>query len=183
MALPIGEQQDDLAAVHGGHMTEQFDPQPTDKVLEIGTGSGYQAAILARGRAKSTRSKSRAARQAPPRGRYAARTIRMSTSKSATAFKAGPSTPPFDKIIVTCSPEKVPQPLVDQLRKGAGWSFPLGERYHQTLYLFEKRDGKLVAQAMRADPFRADDRQCRTAAQRPARRKSARRCSMADSRK
>src|SRR5206468_5509975 len=51
---------------------------------------------------------------------------------------------PFDKIIVTCSPEKVPQPLVDQLREGGKMIIPLGERYQQMFYLFEKKGGKLV---------------------------------------
>ena len=50
---------------------------------------------------------------------------------------------PFDKIIVTCSPEKVPQPLIDQLREGGRMIVPLGERYQQVFYLFEKHDGQL----------------------------------------
>src|ERR1700739_3269509 len=46
MSLPIGEKQTISAPVIVAYMTEQLDPQPTDKVLEIGTGSGYQAAVL-----------------------------------------------------------------------------------------------------------------------------------------
>src|SRR5205085_3623469 len=55
-----------------------------------------------------------------------------------------PDRAPFDKIIVTCSPEKVPQPLIDQLKEGGKMIIPLGERYSQAFYLFEKQQGKLV---------------------------------------
>jgi protein-L-isoaspartate(D-aspartate) O-methyltransferase len=51
---------------------------------------------------------------------------------------------PFDKIIVTCSPEAVPQPLVDQLKDGGRMIIPLGERYQQVFHLLEKKDGQLV---------------------------------------
>ncbi len=55
---------------------------------------------------------------------------------------------PFDKIIVTCSPEEVPQKLIDQLREGGRMIVPVGQRYQQTLYLFEKKDGKLEKVAL-----------------------------------
>jgi protein-L-isoaspartate(D-aspartate) O-methyltransferase len=58
-------------------------------------------------------------------------------------FKGWPEKAPFDKIIVTCSPEKVPQPLIDQLADGGLMVIPVGERYQQTLYLYRKRDSKL----------------------------------------
>ena len=51
-------------------------------------------------------------------------------------------------MIVTCSPENVPQPLIDQLKEGGRMIVPLGERYQQTLYLFKKEDGKLVSEAL-----------------------------------
>ena len=60
---------------------------------------------------------------------------------------------PFDKIIVTCSPEKVPQPLVDQLREGGRLLVPVGERFQQTLYLFKKVDGKLQSQVLEPTMF------------------------------
>jgi protein-L-isoaspartate(D-aspartate) O-methyltransferase len=59
-------------------------------------------------------------------------------------YKGWPEHAPFDKIIVTCSPESVPKPLVEQLKEGGKMIIPLGERYQQVFHLFEKRNGALV---------------------------------------
>jgi protein-L-isoaspartate(D-aspartate) O-methyltransferase len=64
-----------------------------------------------------------------------------------------PEHAPFDKIIVTCSPEKIPQPLVDQLREGGLIVVPVGERYQQTLYLMRKKDGEMQSEALRPTLF------------------------------
>lgn len=69
-------------------------------------------------------------------------------TKAGDGYKGWPEHAPFDKIIVTCSPENVPQPLIDQLREGGRMVIPLGERYQQTLYLYRKEQGKLVAEAL-----------------------------------
>ncbi|MEM9828289.1 MAG: protein-L-isoaspartate(D-aspartate) O-methyltransferase, partial [Planctomycetota bacterium] len=68
-------------------------------------------------------------------------------------FKGWPEAAPFDKIIVTCSPEKVPQPLIDQLVEGGMMIVPVGERYQQTMYRMIKKDGKLERQALRPTLF------------------------------
>jgi protein-L-isoaspartate(D-aspartate) O-methyltransferase len=60
---------------------------------------------------------------------------------------------PFDKIIVTCSPEEVPQPLVDQLKEGGRMIVPVGKGYQQTLYLLQKHDGRLVTEALEPTMF------------------------------
>ena len=153
MALPIGDQQTISSPFIVSYMTEALDPQPTDKVLEIGTGSGYQAAILSP-LVKEVYS----IEIVPSLGRSAARVLRRLnydnvTTKIGDGFLGWPEYAPFDKVIVTCSPEDIPKPLVDQLREGGLMVIPVGERYQQTLYLMRKTNGKLVAEALRPTLF------------------------------
>lgn len=144
-ALPIGHSQTISPPFIVAYMTETIDPQPTDKVLEIGTGSGYQAAVLSPLAAEVY-----SIEIVKPLGDAAAeRLARLGyknvKTKVGDGYQGWAEHAPFDKIIVTCSPENVPKPLVDQLREGGRMIIPLGERYQQVFHLFEKRDGKLVA--------------------------------------
>ncbi|HEY5311672.1 MAG TPA: protein-L-isoaspartate(D-aspartate) O-methyltransferase [Pirellulales bacterium] len=153
MALPIGEGQTISPPFIVAYMTEQLEPKPSDKVLEIGTGSGYQAAVLSP-LVKEVYS----IEIKEPLGRHAARTLKRLGytnvfTKIGDGYQGWPDKAPFDKIIVTCSPENVPQALVDQLREGGRLVVPLGQRYQQTLYLFRKQDGKLVSEALRPTLF------------------------------
>jgi protein-L-isoaspartate(D-aspartate) O-methyltransferase len=148
MALPIGEGQTISPPFIVASMTERLDPQPTDKVLEIGTGSGYQAAVLSPLVAEVYTIEIK-----DSLGHAAARVLRRLNYKNVftkigDGYQGWPEHAPFDKIIVTCSPENVPQKLIDQLRDGGRLLVPLGERYQQTLYLFRKEDGKLVKEAL-----------------------------------
>ena len=150
-------------------MTEQLDPQPTDKVLEIGTGSGYQAAVLSP-LVKDVYS----IEIVESLGKHAKLTLdRLKYTNVHTKIGDGylgwPEEAPFDKIIVTCSPEKVPQALVDQLKEGGRMIVPDGERYEQVLYLFTKENGQAQARGAPADALRSDDRQGRRRAAGPAR--------------
>src|SRR5688572_9323193 len=143
MALPIGEGQTISPPFVVAYMTEQIDPQPTDKVLEIGTGSGYQAAILSP-LVKEVYS----IEIVEPLGKRAAQVIKKLKydnvfTRIGDGYLGWPEHAPFDKIIVTCSPEKVPQPLIEQLKEGGRMVIPLGERYQQTLFLYKKVGGKL----------------------------------------
>jgi protein-L-isoaspartate(D-aspartate) O-methyltransferase len=144
-ALPIGFQQTISPPFIVAYMTQVLDPQPEDKVLEIGTGSGYQAAVLAPLVADVY-----TIEIIPQLGRNAEKILKQLDcdnvyTKVGDGYEGWPEVAPFDKIIVTCSPESVPQPLVDQLKDGGKMIIPLGERYQQVFHLFEKRDGQLVS--------------------------------------
>ena len=75
------------------------------------------------------------------------------SAKVGDGYLGWPEAAPFDKIIVTCSPEKVPQPLVDQLKDGGLMIVPVGERYQQNLYLYRKTKGELKSEALKATLF------------------------------
>ncbi len=148
MALPIGESQTISPPFVVAYMTEQIDPQPTDKVLEIGTGSGYQAAVLS-----PLVKEVYTIEIVKSLGDRAKRTLKRLDYKNVNArvgdgYQGWPEAAPFDKIIVTCSPEKVPEALVEQLKEGGRMIVPVGERYQQTLYLFEKNKGQLKSVAL-----------------------------------
>ncbi|MGH7195001.1 MAG: protein-L-isoaspartate(D-aspartate) O-methyltransferase, partial [Candidatus Saccharimonadales bacterium] len=143
MALPIGEAQTISAPFFVAYMTEQLDPLPEDKVLEIGTGSGFQAAVLSP-LVKDVYT----IEIKKPLGERAARALKRLKyenvhTRIGDGYAGWPDAAPFDKIIVTCSPEKPPQALIDQLKEGGRMLIPLGERYQQTLYMLKKIDGKL----------------------------------------
>jgi len=143
MAVAIGEGQTISPPFVVAYMTEQLLPQPTDKVLEIGTGSGYQAAILS-----PLVKEVYTIEIVKPLGERAAKTLKRLKYKNVfpkigDGYQGWEEHAPFDKIIVTCSPEAVPQKLIDQLREGGRMIVPVGKRYEQTLYLFEKQEGKL----------------------------------------
>jgi len=153
MALPIGESQTISPPFVVASMTEAIDPQPNDTVLEIGTGSGYQAAVLS-GLVREVYT----IEIVPSLGRNAARTLKRLHYdnvhvKVGDGFQGWPEHAPFDKIIVTCSPESVPPALVAQLKEGGRMVIPVGERYQQTLYLMKKTEGKVAAEALQPTLF------------------------------
>jgi len=124
-------------------MTEQLEVQPQHHVLEVGTGSGYQAAILSRLAAKVTsieryRTLADAARIRLKALRYDNVDVIVGDGMAGVPDRA-----PFDRIIVTAAAEAVPQALLDQLAMGAIMILPLGPQdEHQTLVkLVRTEDG------------------------------------------
>ncbi len=142
-ALPIGHKQTISPPFVVAYMTQTIDPQPNDRVLEIGTGSGYQAAILSN-LVKEVYS----IEIVEALGTTAAERLKRLKydnvkTKIGDGYLGWEEYAPFDKIIVTCSPENVPKPLIEQLKEGGRLLVPLGERYQQVFHQFEKKDGKL----------------------------------------
>ena len=122
--LPIGYDQTISQPYIVAFMTEQLGPKPSDRVLEIGSGSGYQAAILA-----ELVTDVYTIDIVEPLAKTAEATLQRLGYKNVhikvgDGYKGWPEEAPFDAIIVTCAPENVPQPLVDQLqrRRAHGYS-------------------------------------------------------------
>ena len=153
LALPIGHQQTISPPYIVAYMTNELDPQPEDRVLEIGTGSGYQAAVLAQivKEVYTIEIVSPLSKQAEKRLKDLGYT--NVHCLDGDGFKGWPEHAPFDKIIVTCSPENIPQPLIDQLKEGGRMIIPVGERYQQAFHLLVKEDGKLKDERLASTLF------------------------------
>jgi len=146
--LPIGYDQTISQPFIVAFMTEELRPQPIDRVLEIGTGSGYQAAILAELVADVY-----SIEIIEPLAKNAEATLQRLGYKNVhvkagDGYKGWPEHAPFDSIIVTCAPERVPQPLIDQLKEGGRMIIPVGAKFAQELYLLEKKNGRLEQSAV-----------------------------------
>jgi len=145
--LPIGYGQTISQPYIVAFMTEQLRAKPTDRVLEVGTGSGYQAAILA-----ELVSDVYSIEIVDPLAKNAEATLQRLGYKNVhvkvgDGYQGWPEQGPFDAIIVTCAPDKVPQLLVDQLTDGGRMVIPVGDRFAQQLYLLEKKNGQLKQSA------------------------------------
>jgi protein-L-isoaspartate(D-aspartate) O-methyltransferase len=152
-SIPIGEGQTITPPYDVAFMTEALDPKPTDRVYEVGTGSGYQAAILSR-LVKEVYSveihKPLSDRATKVHKELGYDNIHTRVGDGYEGWRAAA---PFDAIIVTCAPEKIPQPLIDQLKDGGRMAIPLGTRFDQTVYLVEKQGGRLTQRALKPTLF------------------------------
>ena len=125
-------------------MTETLDLKKDMKFLEIGTGSGYQAAILAEivdhvYSVEIIESLGLKAKVLLESLEY--KNINV---KIGDGYKGWEEFAPFDAIIVTCAPSNIPKPLEEQLKEGGKMIIPLGGSITQELVLFEKKNGKLI---------------------------------------
>jgi protein-L-isoaspartate(D-aspartate) O-methyltransferase len=146
--LPIGHGQTISQPFIVAFMTEAIRPQPGEKILEIGAGSGYQAAILAQMGAEVytveiVEPLAAMARQTLERLGY-----RNARVKHGDGYRGWPGQAPFDAIIVTCAPDDIPPDLVAQLRDGGRMIIPVGGGMSQDLVLLRKRGDKIEKQAV-----------------------------------
>ena len=155
--LPIGYEQTISQPYMVARMTQELRVQPRDRVLEIGTGSGYQSAVLAELAAEIY-----SIEIVEPLAKMAEATLQRLGYKNVRVkvgdgYKGWPEAAPFDAIMVSCAPDHVPQPLIDQLRNGGRMIIPVGPQYAQQLYLFDKINGGLrerVVETVRFVPMR-----------------------------
>jgi protein-L-isoaspartate(D-aspartate) O-methyltransferase len=152
--LPIGEGQTISQPYIVALMTQWAEVHPQDKVLEVGTGSGYQAAVLAElaGRVLSIELRPELARQAAARlNELGYGRVRV---QSGDGYLGWPEEAPFDAILVTAAAPRVPPALAAQLKEGGRLVIPLGAAYGgQTLVRFRKVQGNLVEEASLAVKF------------------------------
>lgn len=147
-AVPIGHGQTISQPYVVAFMTQQLDPKPGDRVLEIGTGSGYQAAVLS-GLVKHVYS----IEIVEPLARQAEADLKRLgftnvTVRAGDGYQGWAEAAPFDAVIVTCAPDHVPQPLIHQLKEGGRMIIPVGSSFDQSLVLLEKRGGRIERRAV-----------------------------------
>lgn len=141
--LPIGYGQTISQPYIVAYMTDILNVQPGEKILEIGTGSGYQAAVLAEMGANVF------SIEIIPELAEHAKAVLQAEGYGAVAVLAGdgyqgwPEHAPFDAIIVTCAPENVPEALVDQLKDGGRMIIPVGAGT-QRLVILRKKNAEVI---------------------------------------
>jgi protein-L-isoaspartate(D-aspartate) O-methyltransferase len=153
-SIPIGEGQTITPPFDVAFMTEALNPKPTDRVYEVGTGSGYQAAILSR-LVKEVYSveihPSLSKRATKVLGELGYDNVH---TRAGDGYAGWPDAAPFDAIIVTCAPEAIPPPLVEQLKEGGRMVIPIARnRFDQVVHLIVKKNGKLVDTQLRPTLF------------------------------
>jgi protein-L-isoaspartate(D-aspartate) O-methyltransferase len=149
VALPIGHGQTISQPLVVALMTEALELRERDKVLEIGTGSGYQAAVLSRlCRRVFTIERHRGLLKEAEQ-RFAELKIRNVTTRFGDGTKGWPEQAPFDRILVTAAAPDLLKKLLEQLSPDGVLVAPVGEeRRHQQLLRVRRKDGETVTEAL-----------------------------------
>ena len=147
--LSIGHGQTISQPYIVAYMTELLQPRPGMRVLEVGTGSGYQAAVLAEAGAKVY-----SIEIVKPLAERAKATLEKQgcdkvTVRAGDGYLGWKEKAPFDGVIVTCAPDHIPSALVEQLKQGGKMIIPVGAQGElQQLHLLRKVDGKIKREAI-----------------------------------
>jgi protein-L-isoaspartate(D-aspartate) O-methyltransferase len=139
--LPIGKSQTISQPYIVAYMTEKLELQGDEKVLEVGTGSGYQAAVLSELCAEVYSVEivpSLARRAATDLERLGYENVHV---VEGDGYRGLPDQAPFDAIIVTAAPEHIPQPLIDQLKVGGRMVLPVGDYYQELVLVTRDAEG------------------------------------------
>ena len=142
--LPIGEGQTISQPYIVALMTELLELKGGEKVLEVGTGSGYQAAILAELTKEVYTIEIIEALASSAKNLVLQLGYQNIHVKAGDGYLGWPEVAPFDAIIVTCAPDHIPKPLLEQLKEGGRMVVPVGA-YSQELKKIVKRGGKMEA--------------------------------------
>lgn len=151
--LPIGHGQTISQPYIVALMTESIDPRASDRVLEIGTGSGYQAAVLSK-LVKSVHS----IEIVEVLGREAQKRLKdlgydNVTVRIGDGYQGWPEQAPFDAIVVTAAPPEVPQALIDQLAEGGRMVVPVGTAFQELMLIEKKKGGEVTKRVITAVRF------------------------------
>ena len=142
--IPISEEQTISQPYIVALMTQELQLKPDDKVLEIGAGSGYQAAILSR-LVKKVYTIERVARLAEHAEGVLKKLCYLNIEIIIGDGTLGlPKYAPYDVIIVTAGAKKVPAALKEQLKEGGRMIIPIGDRFQQSLILITKQKGEFI---------------------------------------
>jgi len=142
--LPIGENQTISQPYIVALMTEMAELKTTDKVLEVGTGSGYQAAILAEICDSVFTVEINVTLAEHAKTQLLDLDYRNIYFKTGDGYKGWKDHAPYDAIIVTCAPADLPDSLVSQLKNGGRLVIPLGHTMSQHLIVYRKRNGNII---------------------------------------
>ncbi|MBF7982646.1 MULTISPECIES: protein-L-isoaspartate(D-aspartate) O-methyltransferase [Rahnella] len=151
-ALPIGSGQTISQPYTVARMTELLRLMPTSRVLEIGTGSGYQTAILAHLVEHVYSVERIKGLQWQAKRRLKQLDLHNVSTRHGDGWQGWPSRGPFDAIIVTAAPPEIPQDLLQQLDEGGVMVLPVGEE-SQTLQRVTRRGDDFVAETVEAVRF------------------------------